>query len=276
MIPEIGKKFNDGIVYRIEKYGIFIYFNENKSEGMIHNSKFNFVNPMDIQTGDKMAVIVTELKDGHKVGLALQNEHIIFKKDNDENKNKKQIPVKLDDCYFPDLNNVSDKIKEETIIKNITTDSTATTASSSKAISTPWGSNLNKIKEKPAEKITSKPSCTKCDYSGEEILIKQAIKAQTAKYKKIHYFKSLYDVKKFNDENDICLKVLNNDGSLEILPTTTTINIGTSYLETKNNMIIDKDELVENITINNDDDYFDDCPSDDEKWKTNNEDYSDY
>ena len=90
-----------------------------------------------------------------------------------------------------------------------------------------WNNNLHKIM-KPSKEILKKQDTNKkvrCKYSGNLIYEKDSYKCKESSDGEIYYFENLYNALKYNKIKNRYMKLLLDDGSLEILQSSNSNNI---------------------------------------------------
>lgn len=173
-MPVINSVYDDGVVYRKENYGVFVKFDNNNFNGLLHRSKMRGRHLNTINIGDVISVLIIEIKDDMKVSLRLFEQE------------------------FPELNNSNKKIPK---------------------INTRWNNNLSKIM-RPSKEILKKADINRkirCKYSGNLIYEKDSYKCKESSDGEIYYFESLYNALRYNKLKNRYMKLLLDDGSLEIL-----------------------------------------------------------
>lgn len=173
-IPVINSVYEDGLVYRKENYGVFVKFDNNNFNGLLHKSKLGDRYLSSINIGDIIGVSIIEIKSDMKISLKLFQQE------------------------FPELNNSK---------KNIPT------------VNSRWNTNLNKIM-KPSKEVIKKQDINRkvrCKYSGNLIYEKDSYKCKESSDGEIYYFESLYNALRYNKLKNRYMKLLLDDGSLEIL-----------------------------------------------------------
>lgn len=181
-IPLINSVYDDGMVYRKENYGVFVKFDNNKYNGLLHRSKLGNRYLNNINIGDIISVSIIEIKDDMKISLRLFQQE------------------------FPELNN-----SKQTIPK----------------VNSRWNNNLHKIM-KPSKEILKKQDTNKkvrCKYSGNLIYEKDSYKCKESSDGEIYYFENLNNALKYNKIKNRYMKLLLDDGSLEILQSNNSNNL---------------------------------------------------
>ena len=174
-VPQLNAVYNDGKVYRKENYGVFVKFDNNNFNGLLHKSKLGGKYLDSINIGDIISVSIIEIKGDMRISLRLFQQE------------------------FPDLNNSKKK--------------------SVPTVNSRWNSNLSKIM-KPSNEVLKRQDINKrvrCKYSGNLIYEKDSYKCKESTDGEIYYFESLYNALRYNKLKNRYMKLLLDDGSLEIL-----------------------------------------------------------
>lgn len=174
-IPVLNSVYDDGMIYRKENYGVFVKFDNNNFNGLLHKSKLGssrYLSSLNI--GDKISVSIIEIKSDMKISLKLFQQE------------------------FPELNNSKKK---------------------NPTLNSRWSTDLNKIKRPSKEIIKRQDNNRKirCKYSGNLIYEKDSYKCKESSDGEIYYFESLYNALRYNKLKNRYMKLLLDDGSLEIL-----------------------------------------------------------
>lgn len=276
---EINSIYNNAKVYRIEKYGLFVNFDNNYS-GLIHISKMENVPINYFQLDQNISVKIFEIIN-NKINLQLilddemkkmvsNNEKSRF--DNNNIKHKLVSHSEEKKSYndlFPSLNPIKqDNSKLEPInSSNVSSYSTS-----------PWNNKLDKVKESPiSNKASKNSSIVTCSYSNIRLHKDKTIKCQEDTNQEIYYFKSIYYACKYNNKFDKKLKIIKSDGKLEFLPDC--IYLKKNSIDTFNSEIYNRDENLDytyytNEETSNTNKYNGDCFEDD-CYEEEYEDFSD-
>ncbi len=195
--PEINAVYEDAKIYRKEKYGIFVNFDNNNYEGMIHISKLLNNNLESFKIDQILKVKISDIKERNKISLTLVDDsksiNYCIEKDNTTNISKQ---IEKDD--FPDL---SKKLNNEDRQK-----------------SSVWSKKLDDIKKPPDEKISTNSSFVFCKLTKERLSLDKAIKCKENEDSIVFYFKSAYHAHKYNNINNTKFKIVGKDNKLEYLP----------------------------------------------------------
>lgn len=280
---EINFIYNNAKIYRIEKYGLFVNFDNNYS-GLLHISKMENVPINYFQINQIITVKIFEILD-NKINLQLIlddemkkivsiNEKSRYDYNNRKNKivSHPEQPKSYNDL-FPSLNATNQDNSNPELNNSSNISSSSTTIS-------PWLNKLDKVKESPISNKPLRNSCfVICSFSNVKILESESIKCQEDINQKVYYFKSIYYACKYNNKFSKRLKIIKSDGKLEFLPDyiylkKDTSNFNNSSNYELNNRKYDLDISNEETSkLNNSISEYEDYEEEHEDYSDNNEEY---
>lgn len=74
IIPNVNSIYHDAVIYRKEIYGVFVNFDKNKFNGLLHKSKLGGKNLDNFNINDRISVKVIEIKNTRKISVKLFEE----------------------------------------------------------------------------------------------------------------------------------------------------------------------------------------------------------
>lgn len=86
--PQINTVYNDAVIYRKENYGVFVNFDNNNFNALLHKSKMCRESLNNFKVGDKISVSVIEIKERGKISVKLFHEDFPSLVTNNNNNNK--------------------------------------------------------------------------------------------------------------------------------------------------------------------------------------------